>query len=120
MTPELAQSAVLAVAASWMAWMWASRAAGVVAAFGAAYLALPALALAGEALGVASVDIEPVQWGSVGVTLCLTVAMLVATRHAESPLSVALRLAERERHAAELRGRAYALAGILLRDAAHP
>lgn len=116
-TPELAQSAVLALAASWMGWLWWRRSAGLVAAFGAAYLALPAGALGLEAAGAAVTSIEPVEWVSVAVTATLTGAMVAATRRAESPLALALRVAERERVAAELRGRAYALAELVLRDA---
>jgi hypothetical protein len=114
--PELARSAVLAVAASWMAWLWWRRAAGLVAAFGSLYLALPSLALVLEATGAAVLALEPMEWASVAVTAALTGAMVWATRRAESPLSVALRIAERERAAAELRGRAYALAALVLAD----
>lgn len=118
MTPELAESAVLAVAASWMGWLWWRRAAGVVAAFGSLYLALPSMALGLEAAGAAVASIEPVEWASVAVTASLTASMVVATRRAESPVAVALRVAERERRAAELRGRAHVLAELVLRDAA--
>jgi hypothetical protein len=114
MTPELARSAVLAVAASWMAWLWWRRAAGLVAAFGSLYLALLSLALVLEATGAAVSALEPVEWASVGVTAALTASMVVATRGAESPMAIALRIAERERQAAELRGRAYALAALVV------
>lgn len=113
-TPELAQSLVLAVASGWMAWLWRSRAAGLVALFGALYLALPAAALLGQALGVPAGDLVPWKWSSVALTGALTAAMVAATRDAGAPVAAALRLAERERAAAELRGRAYALAELCL------
>lgn len=114
MLPYLCQSVVLAVAASWMGWLWTRRGAGLIAAFGALYLAFPAVALLLQALGVTEADAAPAQWSSVAVTATLTVSMVVATRHEQSPVVAALQLAERDRQAAELRGRAHALAEIAL------
>lgn len=101
-----------------MGWLWWRHRAGIIAAFGALYLALPAVALFLQALGVGDVGVTPAQWSSVAVTATLTGVMVLATLDAESPMVLALRVADRERRASELRGQAYALAALVIAEEA--
>jgi hypothetical protein len=109
------ESIILGTAAGWMAWLYWHRRAGVIAAFGALYLVFPAVALGLQAATGPSPMLAPVQWAAVAINAGLTVAMVAETRHLESPIVLALQQAERVRQAAELRGRTYALAEVVLR-----
>lgn len=127
MSPEAAESVVLAVAAGWMLrlhWIGVGRVAG----YAALYLALPAVGLGMQALGLVAM-LEAAKWIIVAVNLTITASMIAATRRADSPTVRAMVETARGRgqerrdaaeavHLAELRGRAHALADLLRSDLA--
>tara|TARA_R110000868_G_C10488450_1_gene730008 strand:- start:148 stop:504 length:357 start_codon:yes stop_codon:yes gene_type:complete len=113
----LAESIVLGVAAMWMACLWRFKQAGPVAGFASLYLGFPAAALGYQAFAGHTSALEPAQWAAVAVDCILTAGLIDQTRDDANPVLRALVLIERERVAAELRGRAYALAELLVDDA---
>ena len=113
MSPEAAESAILAVAAAWNVHLYRHRQAGRVPLFAALYLALPSIALGMQAAGY-DVSATPVKWAAVAVAAVLTATMIASTRLSTSPEIRALVDAEKERRRVDLRARAYALAEVVL------
>lgn len=118
MSPEFAESVLLALAAGWLYYL-GRRARPMPRAllFASLYLAIPACVLAGQAAGVDE-WIDGGKWVAVVANAALLVAMVVATRRPDSPTVAALVDAERELRRRELRARAHALAAVVLAPAA--
>ena len=113
----LVEAIVLGAAAMWMAGLWRFKQAGPVAGFAALYLGFPSAALGYQAFAGHAAMLEPAQWAAVAVNCVLTAGLIERTRDDDNPVLRAMILAERERVAAELRKRAYDLAGMLVDDA---
>lgn len=131
MSPELAESITLGIAASWMVYLYRSREAGRVVLFSALYLGLPAIALGIQAAGLINA-IEPAKWIVVTTNAAITAAMIASTRHVTNPTIQALIRVEADRirkamvvtqnkenerdERIEVRGKVYAIAALLYQD----
>lgn len=115
LSPQLAESFVLAVAVSWCVLLHRRRQAGRVTLFMALYLALPAVGLFCQGLGFVTVT-DTLNWLTVIGNASLTATFIASTRHADSEVVHAMVTAERNIVAREARVRAYTLAAVVLRD----
>lgn len=96
MSPELAQSLILAVGAACFG-VWARRKSGPPAVFGALYLVFPAVGLAFQAAGWIEL-VQPGKWLSVMTTAAITGPLLWATVRGHALGSAAIQI-ERDRRA---------------------
>lgn len=111
-SPELAESLVLGVAALWFFHLYFVRRAGMVPIFASVYLAIPSIGLGLQSFGF-DIVAGPFKWVAVICNLLITVILIEETSKPDSTIVRAFVEQEDSRLLAEARGRTAALAKIL-------